>query len=263
MDTNQQSIKAFFDNIPLLHTWDGGNSWNAGGFKSVQLNYFLDLAVSISDCEVIETGSGNSTISFLLANPKKLVSISPQSDLWLRIKNYCEKNEISMKNLESVIGKSEWELPKLASEKNEYDIGLMDGCHGWPTTFIDLYYIYYMLRIDGYLIIDDIQLHSVKEIANFLISESTKFELVANFGKTLVFKKLTHDLELGEWNHQKYIIDKTNEARDSGNEFVLHKVASRDARNLKKGWRLIGNLLIFVIRACNWTLLRIRNSSVS
>jgi hypothetical protein len=168
-----------------------------------------------------------------------------------------------MKNLESVIGKSEWELPKFASEKNEYDIGLMDGCHGWPTTFIDLYYIYYMLRIDGYLIIDDIQLHSVKEIANFLISESTKFELVANFGKTLVFKKLTHDLELGEWNHQKYIIDKTNEARDSGNEFVLHKVSSRDARNLKKGWRLFGNLLIFVIRACNWTLLRIRNSSLS
>ena len=263
MVTNQQSRKAFFDNIPLLHTWDGGNSWNTGGFKSVQLNYFLDLAESIPDCEVIETGSGNSTISFLLANPKKLVSISPQSELWLRIKNYCEKNEISMKNLESIMGKSEWELPKLAVEKSEFDIGLIDGCHGWPTTFIDLYYIYHMLRIDGYLIIDDIQLHSIKEIANFLISESTKFELVANFGKTLVFKKLTHDLELGEWNHQKYIIDKTNEARDSGNEFVLHKVASKDSRNLKKGWRLMGNLLILVIRACNWTLLRIRNSSVS
>jgi len=88
---NQQSRKAFFDNIPLLHTWDGGNSWNTGGFKSVQLNYFLDLAESIPDCEVIETGSGNSTISFLLTNPKKLVSISPKSELWLRIKNYCEK----------------------------------------------------------------------------------------------------------------------------------------------------------------------------
>jgi len=263
MNTNAELRKLFFEDIPLLHSFDDGNSWNTGGFKSLQLNYFIDLALSIEDCEVIETGSGNSTISFLLADPKKLVSISPDFELWLRIENFCQEKEISMKNLNCIKAKSEWELPRLALEKNKYDIGLIDGCHGWPTAFIDLYYIYYMLRINGYLIIDDINLHSIKEIANLLIAESVKFELVADFGKTLVFKKLTSDLELGEWDHQKYIIDKTNEARDIGNEFALNKIASKNSDTLKKGRRLIVDSLIFVIRACTWILSRIKNLSVN
>ena len=259
MDTNRESKKRFFENIPLLHTFDDGNSWNTGGFKSLQLNYFFDLAASIPDCEVIETGSGNSTISFLLANPKKLVSISPDLELWSRIENFCQETQISMKNLDSIKAKSEWELPRLALEKNGYDIGLIDGCHGWPTAFIDLYYIHYMLRPNGYLIIDDIALHSIKEIANLLIAESAKFVLVADFGKTLVFKKLTNDLEFGEWVHQRYIIDKTNEARDIGNEFVLHKIDRKNPNSLNKVRRLIVDSLIFVIRACTWILSRIRN----
>jgi precorrin-6B methylase 2 len=259
MDTNRDAKRIFFENVPLLHTFDGGSSWNTGGFKVLQLNYFLDLANSIPDCKIIETGSGNSTISFLLANPKKLVSISPDFELWSRIENYCKEKSISMKNLDYIRAKSEWELPRLASEENAYDIGLIDGGHGWPTAFIDLYY---MLRPDGYLIIDDINLHSIKEIANFLIAESTKFALVADFGKTLVFKKLTNDMELGEWNDQKYIIDRTNEARDMGNEFTLRRVASKDSYSLKKGRRVLVNSLIFVIRVCTWILSRIRNLPV-
>lgn len=72
-----------------------------------------------------------------------------------------------MKNLECIRAKSEWELPRLALEENAYDIGLIDGCHGWPTAFIDLYYIYYMLRSDGFLIIDVINLHSIRELQIF------------------------------------------------------------------------------------------------
>lgn len=197
MDTNWESKKRFFKNILLLYAFDEGNSWNTAGFKSLQLNYFFDLAASIPDYEVIETGSGNSTISFLLANPKKLVSISPDLELWTRIENFCQKSCISMKNLDSIKVKSEWELPRLALEKNGYDIGFIDDCHGWPTAFIDFFHIHYMLRINGYLIIDDIALHSIKKIANLLIAESAKFVLVANFGKRLVFKKLTNDVEFG------------------------------------------------------------------
>jgi len=262
LDISQNAKKIFFENIPLLHTFDGGVSWNTGGFKRHHLKYLYDLSVSIPECKIIETGSGNSTISFLLANPKKLVSISPDFKLFSRIENLCKEKGISMKNLEYIKSKSEWELPSLALKKNEFDIGLIDGCHGWPTAFIDLYYIYYMLRPGGYLIIDDVNLHSIKEIANFLMAETTKFALVADFEKALIFKKLTNDLEFGEWNEQKYIIYKTNESRDRGDAFTLRRLASEDSHSLRFGRRVLVNTLIFMIRVFTRILSRIRNLSV-
>jgi hypothetical protein len=250
--------KVFFDNLGQFHSWDGGKSWNPGGFNQTHLRYFISLTESIEDCEVIETGSGNSTIAFLLANPKKVDSISPDFDLWSRIEEYCRTHHIPTEKLNPLKAKSEWVLPSLALEKNKYDIGLIDGCHGWPTTFVDLYYIYFMLRKNGYLIIDDIQLHSIKEIANLLVSDEEKFELVVNLGKTLVFKKLTDDVELGEWSEQRYIVEKTNEAKNLGNKYALYDISNKNYEML--GYRIgfVSNILIFIIRGCAWVLAKIQ-----
>ncbi len=49
INTNRDAKRIFFENIPLLHTFDGGISWNTGGFKLLELNYFYDLADSIPD----------------------------------------------------------------------------------------------------------------------------------------------------------------------------------------------------------------------
>jgi|GEM_PF-937830 len=250
--------KNFFKNLGQFHSWDDGKSWNSGGFSKTHLSYFINLAESISDCEVIETGSGNSTIAFLLARPKRIDSISPDFELWSRIQDYCTLHHIPTNRLNSIKAKSEWALPSLALEKNHYDIGLIDGCHGWPTSFIDLYYIYFMLSENGYLIIDDIHLHSIKEMANFLLSETDKFELVVNLGKTLVFRKLTNEVELGEWGQQKYIVAKTNEALNEGNKFALYNVSNQNYGIIGYRNGLISKGLIFVIRGCAWVLARIQ-----
>ena len=253
-----QLKKDFFENIGQFHSWDKGRTWNSGGFNHTHLDYFIKLAESISDCEVIETGSGNSTIAFLLANPKKVDSVSPDFELWARIEDYCKSNQIPTAKLNPIKVKSEWALPSLAEGKNKYDIALIDGCHGWPTAFVDLYYIYFMLRKGGYIVIDDIQLHSIKEIANLMVSEVEKFELVVNLGKAVVFRKLTDDLELGEWDQQRYIVEKTDEARNLGNKFALYNTAEKKYEMVGFGSQAISKGLILIIRACSWTLARIQ-----
>lgn len=252
---NFKALKeAYFANLGQFHSWGGEKTWNSGGFDQKQLRYFLGLVESIENCEIIETGSGNSTVAFLLGNPKRVDSISPDLELWSRIENYCEFNQIPTERLNPIRAKSEWALPGLALEKNKYDIGLIDGGHGWPTTFIDLYYIYFMLRKNGYLIIDDIQLHSVKEMANLLVAEVDKIELVINLGKTLVFRKLTDEEELGEWDGQKYIVEKTNELRDFGHKFALYDVPGKNYRMLGFSKGALTKQLVFIIRVCAWLL---------
>jgi hypothetical protein len=258
LETFEQLKKVYFENLGEFHSWDGEKTWNHGGFNRTHLSYFISLAESIPDCEVIETGSGNSTIAFLLANPKKVDSVSPDFELWSRIEEYCKLYQISTGKLNPIKAKSEWALPSLALDKNTYDIGLIDGCHGWPTAFIDLYYIYFMLRKNGYLIIDDIQLHSIKEMANFVVSEVDKFELVVNLGKTLVFRKLTDELELGEWDQQRYIVERTNEARNFGSKFALYNNTDKNYQMLGYSNHFVTKSLIFVIRGCAWMLARIQ-----
>jgi len=62
-------------------------------------------------------------------------------------------------------------LPQLAANSRRFDpfldFALIDGCHGWPTCLVDLEYANTMLKAGGYLLIDDTQLHSVKEMAGF------------------------------------------------------------------------------------------------
>jgi hypothetical protein len=254
LENFQELKKTFFENLGDFHSWDGGKTWNHGGFDNTHLRYFTGLVESISNCEIIETGSGNSTVAFLLGSPKRVDSISPDYELWSRIESYCKLYQIPTERLNPIKDQSEWALPGLAIEESKYDIGLIDGGHGWPTTFIDLYYIYFMLRKNGYLIMDDIQLYSVKEMANLLIPEVDKLELVVNLGKTLVFRKLTDENELGDWAGQKYIVEKTNELTDFGHKFALYDTGYKNYRMLGYRKSYLTKPIVFVIRVCAWIL---------
>jgi hypothetical protein len=68
---------------------------------------------------IIETGAGNSTITFLHLSPQRLVSIAPDQALFERIRSYCIENDIEHRALEAHVGGSEWVLPKLAADSQE------------------------------------------------------------------------------------------------------------------------------------------------
>ena len=187
-------FEQYLENLPLLHSWDGGNSWVTGGFGRYELEWlykFIRNRLPLNPT-ILETGAGNSTITFLFLNPSKLISIAPERDLFDRISAFCQGGAIGLEPLEIMCDGSQWVLPGLALEHRHklgiLDFAFIDGCHGWPTAFVDLEYINVLLRTGGYLAIDDIQLHSCREIA-YLLSEHPAYEMVDKLGKTVIFRK--------------------------------------------------------------------------
>ncbi len=199
-------------NIPLLHSWDGGNTWNSGGFEKFHLKAFYSLINEISnpDITILETGAGNSTLTFLLSNPGKLISIAKDGIIFERIFQFIKDNKINDKPLKAIVERSEWALPELAQSGLSIDLALIDGGHNWPTVFVDFCYIYYMLNVNGYLIIDDVHLHSIKELARLLYADKKRFDLKSDLGKALVFQKITEEKYLPEWPDEPYIKEQTD-----------------------------------------------------
>lgn len=225
-----KNFEDFLHSIPMLHTWDGGNTWSTGGFQDYHfklLEVFFRKSMPSSPV-ILETGAGNSTIFFLTQNPSKLVSIAPDEALFERIFKYCVEHDIRWDQLEYFAKGSEWVLPMLAQldnsqKKSEFDFILIDGCHNWPMAFVDLFYCLFMLKKDGYLMIDDVQLHSVKEMAKLLM-EQPGYVLEFDMGKSLIFKKTTDQKMLPDWNELPYILRKTDEYSKWKNPFSLKEV---------------------------------------
>ena len=198
---------SYLEDIPNLHSWDNGRTWNTGGFTKSHLSFIIEMTSQVKDARVIETGTGNSSIAFLLSRPQALVSIAPDAELFSRIEQSCEDREIETSMWEKITNFSQVVLPDLRSKQKEFDIGLIDGAHGWPHTFIDLYYIDAMLTEGGYLLLDDTQLHSVKEMAKLVKRQTKSYALVTQIDKLAVFRKVRGGEAFGEWTDEPYIFE--------------------------------------------------------
>jgi hypothetical protein len=226
-------FESYLANMPPLHSWDQGKTWNSGGFDADhlrRLGNFLASKLSPGPA-ILETGAGNSTISFSFLQPSRQVAICPDEALFGRIREYCAEHGISTAHMDLRIGCSEWILPEMAAAMRQestyqdaqpFQFALIDGKHNWPTTFVDFFYINFMLRAGSYLMIDDIHLYSVKEMARFL-NEEPGFEIALDLGKALVFQKKTDDAEIAEWNESPYILRRTKDHRYRRNLFALKR----------------------------------------
>ncbi len=215
----------YLKNLPLLHTWDDGTTWNTGGFSSAQLRkihaiiteHFGDRSVKI-----IETGAGNSTITFLYLSPEQLVSVAPAESLRDRIVAFCDQAGVDTSRLSFRVARSELELAKmvLGSEKPgwgappdrpRFDVALIDGSHGWPAVFVDFCYLNLMLRKGSLLLIDDIQIYAVAELAR-LLRQQPGFALRHDLVKLQVWEKLDDQPFLPDHSREPYIIEMTRKA---------------------------------------------------
>jgi hypothetical protein len=95
-------------------------------------------------------------------------------------------------------------LPRLADAHETIDAGMIDGNHGWPAVFVDFCYIDCMLRKDGVLFVDDVQLHSVGQLF-LLLRHQEEFELVSFDGKFATFRKVKDHEFLPDWRAEPFI----------------------------------------------------------
>jgi len=218
--------ESFLADIPSIHSWDGGLTWNSGGFGTTELGWIIRAVGERfgAGARIAETGAGCSTLAFLLAAPARVHSISAEGDICDRIRDHAARLGVSTLPLEPYVARSELVVPKLAAECEErglpLDLALLDGGHGWPTCFVDFCYLNAALRKGGLLMVDDFHIHSVKELARFL-SEDWRYRLVERFEKTLVFEKLEDFRFLPDFGGQPYVMRRTEQDTADGRRYDL------------------------------------------
>ena len=65
---------------------------------------------------------------------------------------------------------SELALPRLLKSGARFDAALVDGYHTFDQTILDLYYVTKLLRVGGYLALDDCNLPAVNRAARYLLT---------------------------------------------------------------------------------------------
>jgi hypothetical protein len=206
-DTSME-FASFAHNPPKFHFWDG--KWVDGDFHTYHLEAIYEFCQKHGPPSptILETGAGNSTVCFLHLNPRRLISIAPEQPLFDRINGYCTANAIDTESLQIFVEGSEWVLPRLAfaADHPQLDFALIDGCHSFPMVMVDFFYINTMMKRGGFLLIDDIGLHSVAELARLLSYQTKDFRFTADLGKLRIFEKLNDDSLLGGWRMQPYVV---------------------------------------------------------
>jgi hypothetical protein len=198
------AARALLDNLPKLHRWGGDEQ--VGGLNSTIGERMIAELASYDSPRVIETGAGASTLLFCCLDPGALVSIAPDPDLRDRIFAEAEERQISVTRLLFVCDRSELALPRIAADRNRFDIGLIDGSHNWPSVFVDFCYINMMMPAGGTLFVDDVHLYSVSQLFN-LLRQQEQFEYVSLDDKMATFRKLVDRPSLPEWNGEPYIAE--------------------------------------------------------
>jgi hypothetical protein len=67
-------------------------------------------------------------------------------------------------------------------------VALIDGPHGYPFPELEYYYIYQQLDAGALLIIDDVNIPSIKNMADFL-KKDDMFQWLETVGKTAFFRR--------------------------------------------------------------------------
>jgi hypothetical protein len=136
-----------------------------------------------------------STVLFALKGTRH-TCITPDSSEAARIRTYCERQGIGHAGIKFITEPSEYVLPILG--ERDLDFALIDGRHGFPTPFLDWFYIAGMLKREGVVMIDDLHIWTAELLKEFLLAEAG-WKLLAETGRAATFLKLDDSAQKKEW----------------------------------------------------------------
>ena len=185
---------------PLLHKKASGEeiSWQL----SDEILHFINQNVG-ENSTTLETGAGVSTILFAIKGSHH-TCINPSQAQVDRIKAYCQEHEINIDRIDFKVDCSENVLPSL--NIGEIDLVLIDGSHAFPIPFLDWYYTYQKLRIEGKMIIDDTQLWTGLVLKQFLILEPEWRFHKNSPPRSAIFTKVQNYAGTKWYGQQPYIV---------------------------------------------------------
>jgi predicted O-methyltransferase YrrM len=199
------AANALIRDRPPLHDFRGDGKLEIGGMEPAMGRRFITELGALEEPAIIETGAGISTLLFCCLAPGRVTSVSPNTHgLWERILAEAKKREIDTSPLRALRDRSDLALPSLALSGESVDAAFIDGDHGWPSVFVDFCYMNMMLREDGLLFLDDVQLHSVRQLV-LMLRHQPGFHLKGTAGKMAIVRKTTSDRFLPAAREQPFI----------------------------------------------------------
>ena len=214
---------------PLLHHDATGQavSWRL----SSEALEFIDQNVP-EGARTLETGEGMSTVLLATKDCRHTV-VSPNVVVLEVIRDFCRQEGISVDSVEFVEEFSQLALPRL--DLSGLDFALIDGGHGFPTPFIDWFYVAMSLRPGGVVLVDDTQIWTGAVLRDFLRSEGRDWKPVADWpGRACAFEKLTDASPFSEWDQQPFVKERTVAPEDGPPPPGLRAIARRARRALRR-----------------------------
>lgn len=183
---------------PMVHD-DAGELISRWRLADAEL-LFLDRHLR-AGMKTLETGSGVSTVMFALKGTRH-TCITPDPGEPARIRAYCERQGIGHTGISFITERSEYALPCLREQ--DFDVALIDGRHGFPTPFLDWFYMAGMLKSGGLVMIDDLHIWTAELLKRFLLAEPG-WKLMGETGRAAIFLKLDDSAQKKEWGDQPYV----------------------------------------------------------
>ena len=170
-------------------------TWNS----NVNLLQYIDKHCLKPDLKTLEIGSGYSTIVFL-ANQCFHTTVTVFENEVIRLKEYCNNNNISTEKHNIIIGDSTEKIPALNSK---YDVIFIDGAHRFPYPIVDWYYCTNLLNNKGLIIIDDIDITSCNILVTFMSSDPHWKEIIIKENYA-IFEKMSDPFYPEDWKSQPF-----------------------------------------------------------
>ena len=204
-----QRASAFLKNLPNVHE-RGDRPAHSGGLNPRLGQVMIDEIGKLEGASrSIETGAGNSTLLFMMLGCSAVTAIAPDEKLGRRIQSEAAERRLDEGVLRFINDRSERALRRLALGAHAAcDIGFIDGNHGWPSVFVDFCYLNMMMKRDGLLFVDDVQLYACAQLM-LLLREQPEFGLVSLVGKMATFRKRTNAEFLPDWRGEPFIVANT------------------------------------------------------
>ena len=162
-----------------------------------------------------ETGCGLSTVVFA-AQADHHTCISPISDEHVRVAAWAHAHGLSMSNVEFIADRSDCVLPRLQAP---LDLALVDGSHAFPHAFIDFWYLALLLKPEGLLVVDDLQLWTLRTLSDFLNAQP-EWEQVRHWGHAAAFRKIRPIEAMGAWTRQPYVAKRSIEFKSGPSDYL-------------------------------------------
>jgi len=217
------SLETLLAEPPKLYEHEGQLipwPWGIDARTCLELNGRLKPGMN-----TLETGGGLSTIIFA-ASGCQHTCIMPDNALANNIQNYCRSASIDTSKVRFIISKSCDVIHQLSH--SAYDLILIDGCHGFPSVFVDFCYSAKALKLGGALIVDDLHIYTCDLIASFMRSDpGWNVELITT--RVAVAIKVSDTID-NEWTNQPFVVFRSKPSSVIKNPLYFARLAARTLR---------------------------------